>query len=138
MKIAVVDTSALIRLYVPDGPVPNGFNEFVTLAWRGEATLLIPELGLVEFAQVLWKKEQAKYLTRSEANEIMEAVTELPLEVIGHANLIIDALNLARSYDLTVYDAVFLSLSKLKHAIFFTSDERLEKVYKRLSKNQIR
>ncbi len=33
--IGVVDTSALIRLFVPDGPLPDGFNEFLRGVERG-------------------------------------------------------------------------------------------------------
>jgi hypothetical protein len=29
MKNVVIDTSALIRLYVPDGPIPEGLEECV-------------------------------------------------------------------------------------------------------------
>ena len=32
MKIIILDTSAIIRLYVPDGPLPNGLEEHVTSA----------------------------------------------------------------------------------------------------------
>ena len=62
MKIVIVDTSALIRLYVPDGPIPDGLEEYLAAAWRAEITLMIPEIALAEFVRILWKKEQAGYL----------------------------------------------------------------------------
>ncbi len=53
MKIVVVDTTALIRPYIPDGPIPDGLEEHIASAWRAETTLIEPELVLAEFAQVL-------------------------------------------------------------------------------------
>ena len=50
MKVIVADTSALIRLYLPDGPIPDGFEDYVDSAWRAEATIVVPELALPEVA----------------------------------------------------------------------------------------
>lgn len=129
MKIVIVDTSALIRLYVPDGPIPDGLEEHLDAAWRGEITLMIPELALAEFVQVLWKKEQAGYLESSEVDEIVEALLELPVEIIGHHGILMDALSLARRYGLTVYDSLFLSLAMKRKAQLITADERLKNAF---------
>lgn len=64
MKRVEVDTSALVRLYVPDGPLPDNLETYISSALSYETTLIIPELALAEFAQVIWKKEQADYLTK--------------------------------------------------------------------------
>ena len=95
MNLSVVDTSALIRLYVPDGPVPQGLEEAVDAAGRGDAALLVPELALAEVGQVLLRKETAGVLSSSEAAEILEAVITLPLEVVGHRALMLTAAGLA-------------------------------------------
>ena len=129
MKIVVVDTSALIRLYVPDGPIPDGLEECLATAWTGETTLMIPELALAEFVQVLWKKEQAGYLESSEVYEIVAALLELPIEVVEHHGILIDALSLARRYGLTVYDSLFLSLAMKRKAELVTADERLKNAF---------
>ncbi|MFZ0451881.1 MAG: type II toxin-antitoxin system VapC family toxin [Desulfatiglandaceae bacterium] len=129
MKIVIVDTSALIRLYVPDGPIPDGLEEYLAAAWRGEIALMIPELALAEFVQVLWKKEQAGYLESSEVGEIVAALLELPIEVVGHHGILMDALSLARPYGLTVYDSLFLSLARKKKAELVTADQRLKNAF---------
>jgi len=129
MKIVVVDTSALIRLYVPDGPIPDGLEEHLDAAWRGEIILMIPELALAEFVQVLWKKEQAGYLESSEVDEIVEALLELPVEIIGYHGILMDALSLARRYGLTVYDSLFLSLAMKRKAQLITADEHLKSAF---------
>ena len=84
MTVAVIDTSALIRLYVPDGPLPARLEEVIEDAWRGDGALMMPELALAEAAQVLWKKEQRGLLTTEEVEEILDAILDLPIESLGH------------------------------------------------------
>ncbi len=54
--IGVVDTSALIRLFIPDGPIPEGFEKFLSGVERGNNMAIAPELLLVESANVLDRK----------------------------------------------------------------------------------
>ena len=132
MKIIVPDTSALARLYVPDGPIPEGLEEAVNAAWRGEIVLVVPELALAEFVQVLWKKEQAGYLRSLEVDEIVAAFMELPLEIVGHKDFLINALSLSRRYGLTVYDSLFLSVAVSKSAKLLTADQQLQKAFEQI------
>ena len=81
-------------------------------AWNGDVVLLVPELALAEAAQVLLKKERAKQLSVHEADVILAEILALPLEVVGHADLISPAASLARRLDLTVNDAIFLARSR--------------------------
>jgi predicted nucleic acid-binding protein len=133
MKTVVLDTSALIRLYVPDGPLPEGLEEHIALAWRAEAVVIIPELALVEAAQVLWKKESAGYLESSEVDEIFTCILELPLEIIGHYALLPDVFSLVRQHQLTAYDALFLVLAQKRKAELITADQKLLKVFQNIS-----
>lgn len=125
MRSFVVDTSALMRLYVPDGPVPDGLEEAVDLAWRGEASLLAPDLVLAEAAQVLFKKERAGHLTADESDAIRGELVGLPLDLAGHRDLIDPAVAVAREHDLTVYDALFVALAEQHRAELITADARL-------------
>jgi predicted nucleic acid-binding protein len=50
MRVYVLDISALVRLYVPDGPIPEGTEEAIEATWRAEAVALAPELALAEVA----------------------------------------------------------------------------------------
>lgn len=130
MREWVLDTSAIIRLYVPDGPLPNGTEEAVEAAWRGEGVLLAPDLALAEVAQVLLKKQQSAYLRPEEVDGILDEVLGLPVEVVGHRNLLPGALELARNLRLTVYDALFLQLALERQAELLTADTALERAYR--------
>ncbi len=127
MKSVVLDTSAIIRLYIPDGELPAGLAELLEQAVGGDVALMVPDLALAEIAQVLRKKERASFLTAAESDEILDAVLALPLDVIGHRELLPAALALARSRNLTVYDALFLALAEQRNAKLVTADERLKR-----------
>ena len=130
MKLAVADTSALIRLFVPDGPIPPGFEAFVESAWRADALLLAPELALAEAGQVLHRKVQQGLLQSDQADEILEAILDLPLEFIGHRELIPAAIKVAQSHRCTVYDALFVALAIARGGSLFTADEALANAFR--------
>ena len=129
MKAYVLDTSALIRYYVPDGPIPDRLDDIVDQAWHGDVLLLVPELAMVEAAQVLLKKQQANYLTSDEATDILESIMNLPLETRPHRDLIELAYGLAWKLKLTVYDAIFLALARKHGADLVTADQQLKKAW---------
>lgn len=123
--IAVIDTSALVRLFIPDGPAIPDLEQAMAEAERGETLLLAPELIWAETAQVLLKKQRAGLLTDVEADELWHDLAALPIRAISHLELIPDALCLARRLNLTVYDALFLALARSRHARLFTGDQKL-------------
>ncbi|MCK6526320.1 type II toxin-antitoxin system VapC family toxin [Myxococcota bacterium] len=128
MRSVVIDSSALIRLYLPDGPLPEGLEDVVDSASRGDALLLVPELALAEAAQVLRKKELAGLLSAPEADEVLEAILGLPLHVVGHRELLLLALTLSRTHRATVYDALFLALSVDRGAGLMTADQEMARL----------
>jgi len=133
MKLAVVDTSALVRLYVPDGRLPDGFEEFVDAAWRSEGILVAPELILAEAGQVLRKKEHAGYLKPEEVDEILDSILMLPLDLASHSDLITDAVDISRKQGLTVYDSIFIALAVKRGGLLYTADEELAKAFTKMS-----
>ena len=135
MKTIVADTSALIRLYLPDGPLPEDFEKHIDSAWQGETIIFIPEIALAETAQVIWKKQQAGVLAEDEADEVLSAFLDLPLEIVGHRDLLTDALSLARFNNLTVYDGLFLALAIKFKAELITADKKLHNTFKNLAKS---
>lgn len=49
----VLDTSALLRLFIPDGELPEGVGECIAAAEQGAIGVLAPELILAEAGQVV-------------------------------------------------------------------------------------
>jgi len=128
MNIYVLDTSALIRVFLPDGPIPAGVESALREGERGQATVLCPELARVEIGQVLLKKVGLKTISVNEAHEILAIIGDLPIRWCGHGALMARALALALERKLTVYDACFLSLAERYGAVLFTADSALNVV----------
>ena len=131
MRIAVVDTSALLRLFVPDGPLPDGLEDLVGEAWRGDAAILAPELLVAEVAAVLRKKERDGRLATVEVDEILRSILDLPIDLVSHRGMAEDALRIARDLGLTVYDALFLALARARKVGLVTADEDLARAWSR-------
>lgn len=49
--IDVLDTSALLRLFVADGPLPPSLEHAIQRGCSGDALLLVPDLCLLECAR---------------------------------------------------------------------------------------
>ncbi|MBT3378136.1 MAG: type II toxin-antitoxin system VapC family toxin [Lentisphaerae bacterium] len=120
--IAVLDTSAFLRLFIPDGPVPPGLEQFMRGVERGENTAIAPELMLVEAGNVANKKRLQGVLSAEETLELVQLMCEMPVRYLSHRDLIEPAVRLASEHALTVYDALYLALARLKGARLFTAD----------------
>ena len=123
--IAVVDSSAVIRLFVPDGPIPDGFESFMQEVETGLHTALAPELMSVEVANLLQKKKAKEELSTVEAETLLRLIQRLPIRLIPHSGLVQGAMKLAGVFGLSVYDATFLELTRQKADHLFTADQQL-------------
>jgi predicted nucleic acid-binding protein len=123
--IAVVDTSVVIRLFIPDGPVPKGVEVLLQGVESGDHVAIAPELMLAEAANVLHKKQLRGEISGPEASELAHLIAGLPIRHFRHHPLIEGALELAVGQALTVYDALFLELARQKGARLYSADEKL-------------
>lgn len=128
-----IDTSALVRLYIPDGPVPEGLEIAMQNSERGNDSMIAPELILAECGQVLHKKRTQKILTNEELNLLLSSVLDLPIRLFAHNDLLRPACDLAVEFGLTVYDGLFLALAKHHSAPLFTADDELRRAVDRLN-----
>jgi len=132
MSAVVLDSSALVRLLLPDGPLPPGAEEALRRAERDEMTLLAPELILVESAHVLHKKRQQGYISADEQKELLEGLLSIPLRLCNHAPLVERAMALAHEQAISVYDAFYLALAEKNNVRLVTADTKLLRAAERL------
>ncbi len=131
----VVDTSALLRLFIPDGPIPDGMESALREAERGNTALLAPELIIAEAAQVILKKNKLGILTLEEMRELLDCVISLPIRLIKHKPIIQRSVELALEHKLTVYDALFLALAEGNNSRLITADRLLQRAAKKMRLN---
>jgi predicted nucleic acid-binding protein len=125
--IGVVDTSALIRLFVPDGPMPDDFDDFLRGVERGINAAIAPELLVVEAANVVNKKRASGELSENESDRLLVDLLSVPIRLFPHRPILLRAFDLAREFQLTVYNTLYLALAEDHGAIIFTVDHKLLK-----------
>ena len=125
--IGVADTSALIRLFVPDGPLPNNFEGFLRGVERGLNLAIGPELLLAEAANVINKKRILEELSESESDKLLSEILSVPIRLFPHRPILPRAFELAQMHKLTVYDTLYLALAEEHGAVIFTADRKLLK-----------
>lgn len=130
--IGVIDTSALIRLFIPVGPVPEGLDTFFMGVGTGRNTAIAPELMIAEVANVIFNKTKTGEITKEEGTLLLSDMLEMPIRFFGHMPLVFRAYELAQRFQLTVYDTLFLSLAVEKSGIVFSADEKVVKAAKTL------
>jgi len=120
----VIDASVLIKFYVPE-ILSDRAERLLAKAEKNEIDLLAPDLIYPEAGNVLWKKQRLKELTRSEVEEITDAILSLPLKIEASKSLLPLAVEIATVYGITVYDASYFSLARVYEATLITADRKL-------------
>lgn len=123
----VIDTSALVRMFVPDGPLHPLAEQAFNQARTGADVVMAPQLLLVEVANVLVRKSRRGELTPREVQEILNDVMALPVRYFGHEALLLPACGLAQEHQLSAYDALYLALAQQHGARLLTCDDDLHK-----------
>jgi len=119
----VMDASVLIKFYVPE-ILSDRAERLLAKVEKKDIDLLAPDLIYPEAGNILWKKQRLKELTRSEVEEIADAMLSLPLKIESSQPLLPLALDIAIAYGITVYDAVYVSLAKVYEATLITADRK--------------
>lgn len=126
----VIDASIVIKLYVPEILAEKAEELFYRVE-RDEIILIAPDLLYAETGNILWKKYRLQELTTQEVKEISDAIVSLPLRIEPSRPLIQLAIDLGIAYDITVYDALYVSTAKIYETKLVTADRKLIDVLKR-------
>ena len=120
----VMDASVLIKFYVPE-ILSDRAERLLAKVEKKEIDLLAPDLIYPEAGNILCKKQRLKELTRSEVEEITDAILLLLLKIEASKSLLPLAVDMAIAYGITVYDALYPSLAKVYETTMITADRKL-------------
>ena len=87
--------------------------------------LIAPELMLVEVSNIIWKKQRSKLITEEEGTNVLTNLLALEIPTVEQQTLLPRAYSLAKLFDRTVYDALYVALAEAMGARFITADLRL-------------
>jgi predicted nucleic acid-binding protein len=119
VSVFVVDASLVIKWFVPE--------IYAEAARRWLDTshdYVAPDLLFSEAGNVLWKKVRRKELDENEARQLVD-LAQVAVETVATRSLLQDALALALTVGITVYDAMYLTLAVRLETEVITGDDRL-------------
>ena len=126
MSRFVLDASVALSWFI-DHPV-DPYAVQVRDQIRGGSRGIVPQLWLLEFANGVLVAERRKIVDVTVADESMAEMERLRLagiEVEAESSLIGEVLTVARTFQLTVYDAAYLELARQEGLPLATLDKGL-------------
>jgi len=119
----VLDTSVLIKWFRQEEVLAAD-----ALRWRdrylqGEVNVALPALSAYELANVLRYKNE---LTTAQVQLAVQSLYDMAFQWVPPTEEIISrSIEVARSCNITVYDAAFVATAEAMHGVLITADERL-------------
>lgn len=94
--------------------------------WESSTVNLIaPDLMLVEVGNIIWKKQCLGLITEEEGIGVLTDLLALKIPAVEPQVILPRAYSLAKLFDRTVYDGLYLALAEESEASFVTADLRL-------------
>lgn len=121
MKTLVLDTSVAIAWYLPE-TFSAAARTWQERLLDSKVRLVVPSLHYWEFANVLRSYVRRRELDRSVAGEIYAVHLDAPLETTEPDRR--EVLETALEFDATVYDAVYIALSRRQRAPLLTAERK--------------
>jgi predicted nucleic acid-binding protein len=104
VSVFVVDASLVIKWFVPE------IHSEAARRWLGAShDYVAPDLLFAETGNTVWKKVRRKELEEAEGQRLMIDLAQVAVETVATRSLLQDALALALTAGITVYDAMYLS-----------------------------
>lgn len=123
MPSLVLDTSVVLKWIRQEEILADRALSILHVYLEGHNQLIVPTLLAYEVANVLRYKSE---LTTAHIETALQSLFDLGLEWVSASPVMTRrAVNIARTYDTTVYDAVFAAVAESAGAIFVTADVRL-------------
>jgi predicted nucleic acid-binding protein len=120
----VVDASVGVKLFVIESLSDAAHALFAHITLPG-TRFYTPDLFYVECTNVLWKYARRGKMPIEDANAAVDQLCRLALHSVATVTLVSDALEIAQTYDVTAYDAVYAALARRENTPLVTADEAL-------------
>ena len=118
----VLDSSVVIKWFCNEEGTDKAL-EIRKKYIKGENEIAVPDLILYEIANAL---RYNKLIDEQDVKEAVDSLNKLAIEIVVPTKEVMDlAISYAKKYDISVYDACFLSLADLLRFTCVTADEKL-------------
>ena len=120
----VIDASVVIKFYIPEILSDHAARVMSRVA-DGDLMLCAPDLLYPETGNILWKKQCRHELTPAEVDEIVHAITSLPIRIESSLPVMPLAVSIAMHSGITVYDAMYVAVARIYDTRMITADKKL-------------
>lgn len=122
-QLSILDSSIIVKWFRQEEVLAEQALRLRQACLVGQLHVATPELMIYEVGNALRYKAE---LSTKEVVEAVQSLFSFPLEIIPLSpKLAGRAIEIARAYDETVYDATFIALAESLGADFITADEKL-------------
>ena len=119
MNVFVVDASLVVKWFVPER------HAAAARRWLGAShDYVAPDLLFAEVGNVVWKKVRRRELKEAEGRQLVMDLAQVAVETVATRSLLQDALAVALTTGITVYDAMYLTLAVRLETEVITGDDR--------------
>lgn len=120
MKRFVVDASVVVKWFLPEE-----HTEHARKLLSDGFDLSSPDLVRAEVGNVMWKRWRRGDLSAEEAGETLRHFGRLPLRIQTSGPLMGTAWSVARRFDRSFYDGVYVALAERMGSPLVTADRKL-------------
>ena len=121
--MTVIDTSAFMKFFLHE----DGWEEVLPHLTTASSPETV-DLLVTESANVLWKSVRAGLIEKEQVPELFSSMellyTKGPLALKPALPFMAEALTIALSLDIPVYDALFIAQARSDHATLVTADRQ--------------
>jgi predicted nucleic acid-binding protein len=117
--VIVVDASVAVKWFVAE----QGHSSAVTLLDQRQ-DLIAPDLIFPETVNVLWKKLRKGEITSDQSFHACHALPEFFERIVATRDLIVEAFELAKQIDHSVYDCIYLACAQQQGTKLVTADKK--------------
>lgn len=127
MTAFVVDANVAAKWLLPAAgeDLLDQANRLAARHVRRELLLLAPDLIGAEIGNVLWKAVRRKRISRVEAENSLRSFTDLEIQLVPTADLLVQTLQIAVACQCSFCDSLYVALALATATELITADERL-------------
>ena len=127
MNTFVVDASVAAKWFLPsvNETLVDEAVQLLTDYAEDKVRFIVPDIFWAEFGNILWKAVRQGRWLRNAAESAVSSLREQRLPTTPSKDLLTEALNIALTFDRTVYDSLYVALAWTRGSELITADERL-------------
>ena len=133
----MIDASVAAKWFLPDEPYSALALELLRRATMGATDFIVPDLFVAECGNILWKAARRQRLSAGETLAAIQVIGDLQTLTVPASGPLERTLQIARAYDRTFYDSLYIAVAVQQQAHLVTADEKTRERHGSLPPRQV-